>query len=77
MVPNKFLTRHAQRLLYVASIASDFTCVYYTASAGSAFGTTDVYKLCFSQILSPTINGGFIIVETLSVFFAIRFRVGC
>ena len=38
---SKFLPRHAQRLLYTAHIASDFTCVYSTA-AGTIFGTTDV-----------------------------------
>ena len=47
---SKFLrARYAQHLLYVASIATDFTCVYYTA-AGTVFGTTDVYELGFSYL---------------------------
>ena len=32
-----------------AHIASDFTCVY-CASAGTIFGTTDIYELCFSHL---------------------------
>ena len=41
---SKFLARHVQYLLYVAHIASDFSCVYCTV-AGTIFGTTDVYEL--------------------------------
>ena len=36
-------------ILCVASIASDFTCVYNTA-VGTVFETTDVYKLSFSYL---------------------------
>ena len=35
--------------MYATFIASDFTCVYYTA-AGTIFGTTDVYELSFSYL---------------------------
>ena len=44
---SKFLARHActaQCLLRLAHIASDFICVY-CATAGTIFGTTDVYEL--------------------------------
>ena len=36
-------------ILYVASIASDFTCIYNTA-VGTVFETTDVYELDFSYL---------------------------
>ena len=39
----------AQRLLNAARIASDFTCVYCTAT-GTIFGTTDIYELGFSYL---------------------------
>ena len=50
LVPN-FIARHAHYLLYAASIALDFACVYCTrTAAGTIFGTTDVYELGFSYL---------------------------
>ena len=46
---SNFLERHTHRLLCVAHIASDFTCVY-CAVAGTIFGTTDIYQLSFSYL---------------------------